>query len=58
MNTLDGVWSDIDILQIINEHELGRLTKILQGELDFKNIKFPVKIRYIHKIEKKELHQH
>ena len=53
MNTLDGVWSDIYILQIINEHELGRLTKILQGELDFKNIKFLVKIRYIHKIEKK-----
>ena len=31
--------------------------KYFAKSLDFKDIKFPVKARYIHKIEKKEFHR-
>ena len=44
-------WSDIYILQIIIKQELEQLTKILQGNLI---LKFPIKIRDIHKTEKKK----
>ena len=40
-------------LQIIILQELERLTEISQKKLDFKDIKFPVKIRDIDKIEKR-----
>ena len=55
MNPLNVVWLDIYILQIIIQQELEQLTKILQENLI---LKFPVKIRDIHKIEKKELYSH
>ena len=35
------------------DHNLRRITKPFAKKLDFKNTKFPVKIRDIHKIEKK-----
>ena len=40
---------------------LARITKAdkdFAKKLDFKVIKFPIKIRGIHKIDKKEFHQH
>ena len=46
MNVLSGVWSNVYILQIIIQEEFAR-------ELDFKDIKFPVQIRDIYKVEKK-----
>ena len=41
-------------MQFITQQELQKLTKILLKKLDFKDI-FPVKIRDIYKIEKKNL---
>ena len=52
MNYLNGVWLDIYILKIIFQSELEKSTKILQESLILKT-KFPVKVRDIHKIEKK-----
>ena len=43
------------------DHHPTRIRKVdkeFARELDFKDIKLPVKIRDIQKIEKKELHQH
>ena len=43
------------------DHNPRRITKAdkdFAKRLDFKDIKFPLKIRDIHKIEKKEFHQH
>ena len=43
------------------DHHLARITKASKDfakSLDFKGIKFPVKIRNIHKMEKKESHRH
>ena len=57
MNSLNGVLSDTCILQIVIQQELKKLTKIMQKKLDFKDIKFPIKISDIHKIKKK-LHKH
>ena len=40
------------------DHQPARVWKVdrmLEGELDIKDIKFPIKIRDIHKIEKKKL---
>ena len=57
MNVLNGVWSDT----YPADHNPRRITKSdkdFAKRLDFKNIKFPVKIKDIHKITKKELHQH
>ena len=51
MIALNGVWSDISILQTIIE-ESQKLINILQRDLVLKT-KFPVKIREIHKIDKK-----
>ena len=54
--------SDIDdvfeILLIINQQKLEKLTRILPESLIMENKKFSIKIRNIHKIEKKEFHQH
>ena len=47
------VWFDTYLLQIINQQELQKLIKFFAKVLDFKDIKFPLKIRNIHKIEKK-----
>ena len=52
MNYLNGVLLDIYILKIIFQSELEKSTKILQESLILKT-KFPVKVRDIHKIEKK-----
>ena len=41
------------LTEFITQQELQKLTKISQ-RLDFKDIKFPVKIGDIHKIEKKK----
>ena len=40
-------------MQIIIHQELQKLTKILRKKRDFKDKKCPLKIRNIHKIEKK-----
>ena len=52
MNASNGVQSNNCILQIITQQELLKLTEILQKN-DFKDTKCPVKIRDIHKIERK-----
>ena len=52
MNYLNGVWLDIYILKIIFQSELEKSTKILQESLILKT-KFPVKVRHIHNVEKK-----
>ena len=52
MNYLNGVWLDIYILKIIFQSELEKSTKILPESLILKT-KFSVKVRDIHKIEKK-----
>ena len=56
INALNGAWSDFSILYMIIQEESQKLIKNLLKKLDFKNTKFPVKIRGIHKIEKKELY--
>ena len=51
MNALNGGWSEIQI----SNHNPRRTTKPdkdFYKNLDFENIKFPLKIRDIHKIEK------
>ena len=53
MNALNGVQSNNYILQITTQQELLKLTEILQKKIDFKDAKCPVKIRDIHKIERK-----
>ena len=40
------------------DHNPTKADKDFAKRLDFKDIKFPLKIRVIHKIEKKEFHQH
>ena len=55
LNALNGVWSNNYILQIITQQELLKLTEILQKIIDFKDTKCPVKIRDIHKIERKNV---
>ena len=52
MNYLNGVWLDIYILKVIFQSELEKSTKILQESLILKT-KFPVKVRHIHNVEKK-----
>ena len=52
MNYLNGVLLDIYILKIIFQSELEKSTKILPESLILKT-KFSVKVRDIHKIEKK-----
>ena len=51
MDALNGVWSGTYILQIIIQKKLETLT-IFEKELDFKDTKFPVKIRDLYKIAK------
>ena len=59
INSLNVSWSDIYMLQIIIQEELEKLARILQKkEIDCKDMKFLVKVRHIHQIEKKELHLH
>ena len=41
-----------------NPRRVTKVDRDFAKRLDFKDIKFPVKIRDIHKIEKKEFHQH
>ena len=41
------------MLQILTKQELQKLTNILPKKLIFKDIKFPVNIRDIYEIEKK-----
>ena len=50
MSFLNDVQSDTHVLQTIIQEGLQKLTKIL----DFKDIKLPVKVRDIRKIEKKK----
>ena len=51
VNPLSDVQSDTQILQIITQEKLQKLTKVFQKDLILKT-KSPVKIRDIHKIEK------
>ena len=53
-NALNGVQSCTYIMQIITQLEQQKLTKIFQKTIDFKDTKFPVKTRDIHKIKKKK----
>ena len=57
-NINDNVWFKWSIVRYLNpaDHNPTRITKAdkdFAKKLDFKNIKFPVKLRDIHKIEKK-----
>ena len=52
MNAFKGLQSHTYILQIITQQELQKLTKILPIKLDFKDRKFQLKTRDVHKIEK------
>ena len=54
MNALNGVWSDIYILQNIIQQQLEKLKKYFGRKLDFKDMKFPLKIIDIHVTEKKK----
>ena len=52
MNALNGVWSDLHPAA----HNPTRITKADKGfskRIDFKDIELPVKVRDLHKIEKK-----
>ena len=51
LNAWNGVSSDTYILQIIIPEELEKLQRFCK-KLDFKDIKFIVKVRDIHKTEK------
>ena len=51
LNAWNGVWSDTYILQIIIPEELEKLQRFCK-KLDFKDIKFIVKVRDIHNTEK------
>ena len=53
LNAWNGVWSDTYILQIIIPEELEKLQRFCK-KLDFKDIKFIVKVRDIHKTEKND----
>ena len=53
MYALNRVLSDIYIVQIIIQNELETLIEILQQNVILKDIKFLVKVRDIHKNEKK-----
>ena len=47
-------WCEVTYtLEIIIQEELENLTKYMRDKLDFKDIKFPVKVRDIPKIERK-----
>ena len=50
MNVLHGLQSDNYILQARIQDEWQKLIRILQKR-DFKDIKFPVKVRDIHRIK-------
>ena len=53
-------WSIVSYLNPTNHHSarLTKADKYFDKKLDFKYIKFPFKIRDIHKTEKKEFHRH
>ena len=54
INSLNVSWSDVYMLQIIIQEELEKLARILQKKkFDYKDMKFLVKVRNIHQIEKK-----
>ena len=53
MNALNGVQSDNYLLKTIIQGELQKLIKILPKKIDFKDIKFPVKVIDKQKIKKK-----
>lgn len=55
INTLNDVWLDT------SDHHLSRIRKVdklFVDELDFQDIKLPVKIEDVLKTEKKEFSQH
>ena len=55
INTLNGVQSNAYIQQSIIQEELQKLGNFFQKKkLDFEDMKFPIKIRDIYKIENKE----
>ena len=51
LNAWNGAWPDTYFLQIIIPEELEKLQRFCR-KLDFKDIKFIVKVRDIHKTEK------
>ena len=51
LNDWNGVWSDTYILQIIIPEKLEKLQRFCK-KIDFKDIKFIVKVRDFHKTEK------
>ena len=48
MIALNGIWSDIYILQIIIPARIRKVDRLFGDELDFENIKFQVKFKDIH----------
>ena len=56
INAMNLVWSDIYIILYPTEHNARRIRKVdkdFARELDFKDVKFPVEVGDIPKIEKK-----
>ena len=54
MNVLNDAWSDTYILHIIIQKRIDKKPDKLYGDkLEFKNIKFPVKVRDIDRTKRK-----
>ena len=55
MNASNSIWLDINILQSITQQQFERLTNFMEKNLThFTDIKFTVKVKDIHKIERKK----
>ena len=52
MNALNVKWCLFKYLDPVYQHSAG-IRKVIARELDFKDMKFPVKVRDIHRIRKK-----
>ena len=58
MNALYDVQPDTDLQADNNPKRITKIGKDFAEKLDFKDVKFPVKVRDIQKIEKKKFNQH
>ena len=55
MNALYDVSPDTDIQRTIIQNKITKIDKDFAEKLDFKDVKFPVKVRDIQKIERKKI---
>ena len=58
MNALYDVSPDTDTQWTIIQKKITKIDKDFAEKLDFKDVKFPVKVRDIQKIEKNKFNQH